>query len=94
MTIKNAIKKLSKYGTVQKNGVNEHWIVYKDYIISFFPNGSCDPDNSITCEHVRHVNDTPDHQADYSGGSFFPNLTQAINYVLRTTESKRESIYA
>lgn len=87
MTIKNAIKKLSKYGKVQVNSVNEHWIEYKGYIISFFPNGSCDPNNSITCEHTKRIGEKSDPNSDYFPGSFWPNLTQAINHVERMFES-------
>ena len=87
MTVKNAIKKLSKLGEVHVNGVNEHYVFYKGHVISFFPNGSAAPENNITCEHVKRVGEKDDPNSDYLAGSFFDNLTQAISYVERSFES-------
>jgi len=47
MKIENAIKKLSKYGKVQENGV-EYWIEKGKYIIGFLPNVE-----TITCIYAK-----------------------------------------
>lgn len=87
MTVSNAIKKLAKYGTVKVDNSKKHYIHYKGYEVSFRPNGALTPDASITCEKARPFNDHDDIQSDYSGGSFFDNLTQALKYVDNCFES-------
>ena len=71
MKIENAIKKLSKYGKVQENGV-EYWIERGNYIIGFLRNG----ETHICCEYTKRISsEAPERHYD--------NLTQAIDFVLR-----------
>ena len=81
MTVQNAIKKLSKYGKVQKDGTNMYFIQYKGYIVSFRCNGADTPETSIVCEHTQRYYEKSDSMTDYFPGSYWDNLTQAIKYV-------------
>ncbi len=72
MKIKNAIKKLSKYGNIQENGC-EWWIERPNFIIGFLPNG----EENMTCPFTRRFNGTW-----YEDYRYYENLTQAIDYVL------------
>ncbi len=87
MKIENAIKKLSKYGTVQENGV-EWWIERSGYIIAFLQNGTS---GNTTCEYTRPAHLHSDSQSDYFVEQYHDNLTQAINYVLRREQEKEGS---
>ena len=82
MTVKNAMKKLSKYGTVEHQG-SSAWIIINNRFVSFLSNGTWDENSSAICFHVRRINDESDIQSDYHAGSFFDNLTQAIRYAMR-----------
>jgi hypothetical protein len=81
MTVANAIKKLSKYGTVKVDDTKKHYIHYRGYEVSFRPNGALTPDASITCEHTRQIGEESDINSDYFAGSYWNNLTQALKYV-------------
>ena len=86
MTVKNAIKKLSKLGTVEHNG-QQGWVHYKGWSVSFLSNGAWSETTNITCEKARRLDDHNDIQSDYSAGSFFDNLTQAVRFVKRYTDN-------
>lgn len=83
MTIANAIKKLSKYGKVNRGRNGQYWAIIGNYKVSFTANGEDIPTNSITCEHTCRVGLEPDYNTDYFPGTFWDNLTQAINAAIR-----------
>lgn len=82
MNIKNAVKKLEKIGTVKKEN-GKYFIEKNGRLISFFANGGYgeEEDREAICFKVQRIKDPDEFQSDYSGGSFFDNLTQAIKYV-------------
>ena len=82
MTVKNAIKKLAKYGEVHRTDNRQYWVKIGNYIVSFFPNGRDEPENSIVCEAIRRIGHESEWQTDYDAHSYFPNLTQAVNCAL------------
>ena len=87
MTVTNGIKKLSKLGKVEKNDCGEYWVIVKDSEgkernISFMVNGREEPGANLCCINVRRTNDHSDSMTDYSAGSFYPNLSQAIGSAL------------
>jgi len=94
MKLSNAIKKLSAYGKIQKDETGLYFIHYKGYIVSFRTNGSQDPENDIVCEHTQRYDEKADSMTDYFPGSYWDNLSQAINYVERSFDSdlKRLSV--
>ncbi len=90
MKIENAIKKLSKYGKVQRNEV-ECWIERGNYIIGFLFNG----EKNTCCEYTREksvsslTGFTPTGSLN-GGYNHYDNLTQAIDYVLRMEKKEQE----
>lgn len=82
MTIKNALKKLSKVGKVEIYG-GKAQTVLNNYVISFQSNGGWNEDHSAICFKAQSVNDPNEIESGYHGGNFFDNLTQAIKYVQR-----------
>lgn len=82
MIIKNAIKKLSKLGKIERNE-HEAWITLNNRVISFMANGRWDDNSNIVCINVRGINDQDDPTTDYSAGSFYPTLASAIKIVQR-----------
>ena len=61
------------------NGRPKVYIVFKgsNQVISFWTNS----DGSISTPHVKRQGEESDPHTDYFPGSFFDNLTQALNYV-------------
>jgi len=89
MTIQNAIKKAEKFSgqKIQKNAVNQYWVKYKGYYISFLQNGRADENGNAdaTNFYVRREDMEDDHQTDYFAGSFWDNLTKCFKFVERMT---------
>ena len=88
MTITNGIKKLTKLGKVNRNDCGEYSVIVngadnKNRVVSFMVNGREEPGANLCCINVRRTNDHSDSMTDYSAGSFYPNLSQAINSALR-----------
>jgi hypothetical protein len=83
MTIKNAIKKLEKFGKVTEQA-GEWRAVRAGYEVSFLRNGRGD---EATCYRTRRVTDHDDSQSDYFAGSFWPNITQAIAHAGRMIDA-------
>ncbi len=81
MEIENAIKKLSKYGKVQENGV-EYWVERGNYIVGFLPNPH-PHGTTITYIYARE-NCYP------SQYNYYDNLTQAIDFVLKREQKEQE----
>lgn len=80
MNILNAIKKTEKLTgckIIKKNGC--YFVVKNNMELSFIKNGG-DSDQAI-CFKTRRVNDNDDLMSDYHAGTFWDNLTQAINYI-------------
>ncbi len=83
MKIANAVKKLEKASgkKVEKDErSNEYYVIIKKKVVSFMKNGMSD---DAVCFYVRNENLHDDIQTDYFAGSFFRNLTQAINYAIK-----------
>jgi len=76
MKLKNAIKKLEKFGEVQVNG-SEYSVVKDGREVSFMVNGRIEDDLNIMCIRGRGVNDHDDSMTDYCAGVWYDNLTQA-----------------
>jgi hypothetical protein len=90
MKLENAIKKVKKEGFNVE--VVENWHTKQPYmirathpahnrLIEFHCNGVWKMDNNITCIRARKPHDFDEMQSDYFAGSFYRNLTQAINSV-------------
>lgn len=77
MKLKNAIKKLSKFGEV-KNQDGIYWAEDKGQVVEFIINGRIEDDRNITCIRVRGAKDEDDIMTDYWGGVWCDNLSQAI----------------
>ena len=80
-TISNSIKKAEKLsgGTVQIKD-RLHFVNYKGFQISFFPNGRIE-DNQATNFYTRRIDLQDDHQTDYFAGTFHDNITQCFKFV-------------
>jgi len=95
MNVEKAIKKLSEFGTVERQGETSCYGMVmtghdgREYYISFIGNGGAGLEKDIVCEHVRRLSEISDSQSDYFPGSFYPNLTQALRYV--QTGSRRKA---
>lgn len=72
MTTTNAIKKLAKYGEVQKSG-RMHWVHNAKDVVSFL-----DIDGIVSCINVRGEHDVSDLMSDYHAGVYCDNISQAI----------------
>ena len=81
MTISNAIKTIERRlgKTPIKNKYNEYAVNVNGRVLSFYKNGG---GNDIVCINVRRENDHSDSMTDYSAGSFYDNLSQAIKFGL------------
>lgn len=77
MTLKNAIKKASKYGEVKQQG-QLYWVEIGNRVVEFMANGRIDEYTSITCIRAKRKNDEDDSMTDYFGGVWCDNLTKAI----------------
>ena len=82
MTVKNAVKKLSKLGKVEINGM-QAWVIYGNREISFCSNGGWGEDRTVVAIRVRGLSDHDDIQSDYCAGSFYDTITSAIKSVRR-----------
>ena len=89
MTVANAIKKLARYGEVKHPTSMQYQTRIGDYIVSFLSNGEDRPDNTITCCHTQRVTEKADYNSDYFPGSFWDNLTQAIDAATRWEQEKK-----
>ena len=77
MKLKNAIKKLGKYGEVKNNG-SLYWVERDGKVVEFMRNGIEDDNTDITCIRVRRAKDEDNTMIDYFAGVWCDNLTQAI----------------
>lgn len=89
-TVKNTVKKLEKLTglTVQTNDVNEHWVIYKGYVISFYPNGHFTPESEATCFYTKREDLKDDTNTDYFAGCFHDNIVQCVKHVERMVANK------
>ena len=78
MTIANGIKKLSNYGRVVKPCSGTYEITIGRYVVGFIANGKDEPDNNLTCAHIRRQGDHSNPMTDYHAEQYFDNLSQAI----------------
>ena len=80
MKLTNAIKKLSKIGEVEyKNGCYMVWTgIESRRVIEVTKNGA---EDEVATIRVRRDNDFDDSMTDYSAGSFFSNLSQALRFI-------------
>ena len=82
-TLKNTIKKAEKLSgvTVQIARANEHFVTYKGYKISFYPNGRMADDveatNFYTVKNPKH----DDITTDYFSGTFHENISQCFKMI-------------
>ena len=85
MTILKAVKKVENKlnKKMEFNSVNQHSVEFNNMVLSFYANGRYSEDASVTCINVRYVNDHSDSMTDYCAGSFYDNITQALNRVLQ-----------
>lgn len=89
MKLANAIKKLGTFAPVaEENG--RYYATRNGHTISFLKNGV----DGITCCHSRRNSEKDDLQSDYFAGSYFDNLTQAINFTLRQIERDEQEYRA
>jgi ribosomal protein L37AE/L43A len=73
-----AIKRLSKYAEVEvAEGSGLHTCVFNEVVIQFYDQGG-----RAICIRVRRVDDHDDPYTDYCAGSFYDNISQAINRAL------------
>lgn len=80
MTIQNAIKKLEKSGfSVAFDGNRFSAKGLRQYIVSFYRNGSSD---QVTCIGVHKEGDECDSQTDYFPVIYCDNITRAIKLAL------------
>jgi len=80
-TLKNVIKKAEKVSgqKIQVNENNEHYLTYKGYTISFYPNGRMEEGVSATCFYAsKHIRTQEDHATDYFPGFFRDNINQLL----------------
>jgi len=90
-TLKNTIKKAEKLSgeKIQKNENNLHFVNYKGYSVSFYPNGrmaeNVESTNFYTTKEERTEND---HQSDYFPGCFHENITQCFSHIDYMTKSR------
>ncbi len=89
MKISKAIKKLNRNGYgVKKVDAHRSWRgvqLGNAYVIELL----VDREGDLATIRVRHMRDSDERITDYSGGSFYPNLTQAITASERTRISAR-----
>ena len=70
-----AIKRLSKYAPVEvSEGSGLHTCCFNEVVIQFY-----DQDGKAICIRVRRVDDHDDPYTDYFPGSYYDNISQAIN---------------
>ena len=90
-TLKNTIKKAEKISgqKIQTNSINEFWVVYKGYTISFFCNGRLDMENGeATCFYTSKYKRTlEDTLQEYWPGCFHENIQQCIKHIDRATKN-------
>lgn len=77
MKLKNAIKKLSKFGKVENSG-SLYFARVGNHFVEFMSNGKIEEAFDICCIRVRACNDEDDTMTDYFAGVWCDNLTQAI----------------
>ena len=80
MKVVSAIKKLAKFGKVEKCG-GQYSAIINSNEVSFRVNGREDEDSSICVIYVRPVHMEDDVMTDYFAGTFYRNLTQALKSV-------------
>jgi ribosomal protein L37AE/L43A len=73
-----AIKRLSKYGEVEHvEGSGLYTCCFNEVVIQFY-----DQNGEAICIRARRVDDHDDFQTDYFAGSYYDNISQAINRAL------------
>ena len=91
MKLENALKKIRNRAKAVKrevvidqrdhhnNGRPKVYVHFKDseQLLSFWTNS----DGSISSPHVKRASEESDPHTDYFPGSFFDNITQALNYM-------------
>jgi hypothetical protein len=83
MEIFKTIKKAEKLSgkKIQKNSVNQFFVDYKNYTISFFCNGRLEAGAESTCFYTKKHGTHDDMTTDYFAGTFHENITQAFKFV-------------
>lgn len=82
MKLRNAIKKLEKFGTIENNG-SLYYARIENSVVEFMRNGREEDECNITCIRVRGIKDEDDTMTDYFAGVWCDNLTQAIRIASR-----------
>lgn len=84
MTLQNTIKKAEKISgsKIQIHG-QLHFVIYKNYTVSFFPNGRMSDYVESTNFYTKKVNAKDDFQSDYFAGTFHYNITKAFKFLDR-----------
>lgn len=72
MTTTNAMKKLAKFGDVEKSG-RMYWVHNHNEVVSFL-----DINGDTACINVRNQSDVSDSMTDYHAGVYCDNISQAI----------------
>ena len=70
------IKRLSKFGKVDHNDINNYFVKINNHFIEFF-----NQNGLVICLKVRKEDDENDIQSDYSAGVFVKTLKSALNSV-------------
>lgn len=74
---------------IQTNGVNQHWVNYKGYTVSFYPNGRIDADTQATGFYTKKIGVDDDMREDYFAGTFHDNITQCFSFINRLVPDYR-----
>lgn len=85
MTLSNTIKKAERLSgqKIQTNYNNLHWVEYKNYTVSFYPNGRMAEDVEATNFYTKKIGYADDYMNDYFAGTFHDNITKAFKFLDR-----------
>jgi hypothetical protein len=80
-TIKNTIKKVEKVTglKIQTNSNNQHWVEFKGYTLSFFPNGIMSEEAQAISFYTKKIGS----EDNYHSGIFHDNAIQALGFISR-----------
>ncbi len=73
MKTKTTLKRLEKYGKVEKNNNGQYYIFSDTHVLSFYDQGG-----EVVCLHVKGKEDETDSMTDYFPGFFPKSLRYAI----------------
>jgi hypothetical protein len=84
MTLSKTIQKAEKLSQTKIIVYgNLHFVNYRGYRISFYPNGRIADDVEATNFYTKRDDLRDDYNSDYFAGTFHDNITQAFRFIDR-----------